>query len=867
MKLNLVIIHLDMVIDTLHLDEGEYTIGRSSQNNIVVQHFSLEPAQGRIFFEDSVWYYQDLKGGFKKSISHNSALSVSSQIDIATEEFVESGKAKLANYHTLKDHHQTKLNKRLALVSTLIFVMGLATILGYGLLRNGQSGVSQNRLLNKVRTKIVEFESKSDPRAIEDYKKYGGLGDDDFKETSGFCTGFLMGPNVVLTAAHCLLGSMVIDLNNDFYIKTSDGKQHEVVEILGFDVKRDFLYLRTEGMESYGHLDFADSYEIEQKVYTVGNVHGEGIAIRDGIISSESIDQDEPDVKFIRYSAGTSPGNSGGPLLNQNGEVVALVFASTYSENFNLGTSVEDLKPAYERFVNPTTEKQMLNLALRRLLNFKPAPLLQSLSIPYLPQFDEHPEVNEIFKQISIDLEMPMDFDKVDEAILTPLNKAVIEAYFDVQELLRKKGEIVLDWKSFVSNETPAILPTQFDASQSVFVKKNGRYYPYLAGLIDSPSKPDFVKYKTQFKKEDKFDFQAYGYNIHIHDSPLDLLPTDVFYKPKNENGNKPRLQNLAFGAPYSQLLITGSDDLRTKGFYNLKLFLKNFTGGDGALASVNSRFIRPQSAKDFVVKDFGLEEEQIQVADVVDRWGRPWKRSRLKLFESLNILSYCTELPEGAFCTARAINVDNNHLLTILENNYRKFILSHLLINAYFWEPKTLKSFITDGKAKPFPSLNGVDLKIEGNMLEGAVSGLPFEFKIENLKNIQSVRIQTGLIGNDKGSEWSGFGVDWIQIEEKKDLVCGLGVEIFESQSAFILNFLRDRKKQEKMKKIKGEDAKPLPGVWYKPFRGFKTPFQIYGYCAPLEEDPRVSGQYFVDFKNAKPYIYKYNVTLPKEG
>ena len=38
---------------------------------------------------------------------------------------------------------------------------------------------------------------------------------------------------------------------------------------------------------------------------------------------------DEPDVKFIRYSAGTSPGNSGGPLLDARGRIVALVFAST----------------------------------------------------------------------------------------------------------------------------------------------------------------------------------------------------------------------------------------------------------------------------------------------------------------------------------------------------------------------------------------------------------------------------------------------------------------------------------------------------------------------------------------------------------
>ena len=134
-------------------------------------------------------------------------------------------------------------------------------------------------------------------------------------------------------------------------------------------------------MESYGHLEFAEDYKIEQKVYTVGNVHGEGIAIRDGIISSKSSDPDEPDIKFIRYSAGTSPGNSGGPLLDANGDIVALVFASTRTENFNLGTPSEDLIEAYERFVQNRGKKQTVNLAIKRVLNFKPDIMLQSLSL------------------------------------------------------------------------------------------------------------------------------------------------------------------------------------------------------------------------------------------------------------------------------------------------------------------------------------------------------------------------------------------------------------------------------------------------------------------------------------------------------
>lgn len=859
MDLNLVIIHLDMVVDTLHLEPGDYTLGRSSKNNIVVQHFSLHPEHGRIFYEDGQWFYENFDKKRTVAINNRESIELSDQISLATQEHVESGKTKLTEFSLLRGAHRAKLNKRLAIVGSVVAALLLATIISYQHFRGGGRTVNESTLLNRVRTKIVEFEVSKDEASIAALKKYAGLRDSDFKETSGFCTGFLVGPNIVLTAGHCLLGRLVIDMNNDFYIKTSDGKSHQIKEVLGFDVKRDFLFFRTEGMEAYGHLNFAKDYQIEQKVYTVGNVHGEGIAIRDGIISSETSDPDEPDVKFLRYSAGTSPGNSGGPLLDNNGDVVALVFAATGTENFNLGTSSKDLSEAYEKYVDGSDQKQTINLAMKRVLNFRPAYMLQALSLPYLPQFDEYPEISQKFAEVAIDVEVPIEFGKVVETILDPLNKRVIEAFYEVQDILKKNKEVVLDWESFVTNKTPAILPSQFDASQNIFIKKNNRYYPFVSGLIDSPSKADVTKYREQLDKEGVFDFQAYGYNIEIADKKFDLLDSDVLYKPKDASGNKQRLQNLAMGAPYSELLVKGEKDLRTPDFFGLKLFMKNFVGEAGFITTAYSRFLRPQAMKDFSVTNLEINNEDIQTAEVKDRFNRVWKRSRIKIFESINIITYCIELPEGTMCIGRAFNLYNNYLLTIIENNFRKFILSHLLINPYFWEKKSLVSFIEKGNAKNLPSMNGVNLTLKADKIEGSLSLFPFQFEIPNPEKVESIRLQTGIYGDDEKANWTGFGLEWVQREKNKDQVCGLGVEAFESNSAFILNFLRDRRKQEKLKKIKGEEAKPLPGVWFRPIRGGKYPLQAYGYCAPLEEDPRISGQSFVDFKSAKPFKYKH--------
>ncbi len=860
MNLKLAIIHLDMVVETLDLEPGEYTLGRSSSNNIVVQHFSLDPEHGKLFFNEGQWTYENAEASRTHVINNREIFYISDQIGFATAAYVESGKTKLDFYSVVHGEHKAKVKQRVLMVGAVVALLMAVSLFGYMAIRQEPESVQQSKLISRVRDKIVEFETNRDDEAIAEIKKYAKLQDSDFKESSGFCTGFLVGPNVVLTAAHCLMGRMVIDINNDFYLKTADGEQHQIKKVLGFDVKRDFLFLETQGMEDYGHLDFAENYEIEQKVYTVGNVHGEGIAIRDGIISSESSDLDEPDVKFLRYSAGTSPGNSGGPLLDENGDIVALVFAATNSENFNLGTPSKDLKLAYEKYVGGS-EPQTIELAMKRVLNFKPALMLQSLSLPYLPQFDEYPEAARAFTEIKIDVTVPMDFAKVDELILNPLNAKVLETFFSVQNLLRQKNEVVLDWKSYTSDETPAILPSQFDLSQSVFQKINDRYYPQLAGLIDTPSKADFIKYKEQLKKEKKFDFQAYGYNIENTPDKVDLLVSDVFYQPKNDSGNKERLQNLSYGAPYSQLIVYGDNDLRNPGFFGLKLFMKNFIGKQGILANSVSRFVRPAAMKDFTIQNLDLKTEDIRSDSVKDRLGRTWQREWVTVFEVTNILTYCTEMPEGTFCIGRVFNVYNDHLLKIIEDNFRNFIVSHLIINPYFWEKQALLEFLSADKAANLPSMNGVSLQTSGDVIKGSLSLFPLQFEIPNAQKVESLRLQTGLYKGAEQVSWTGYGLEWVQRDEKKDLVCGLGLEAFETQSAFMLNFLRDRRKQEKLRKIKGEDPKPLPGVWYKPFRGLKTPFQLYGYCAPLEEDPRVADQFFVDFKNAKPLRFKHTI------
>ena len=212
MKLLLAIIHRDMVIDTLELEPGSYKLGRSQENNIVVQHFSLQRHHGEVFYEEDQWFYRDIESGRTRLINNAESISMSSEVSLATSDFVEHKRADISDFSSVFKKHQSKLKYRVSVVSGLIAALLLISVGGYQLVKTNKP-MNANNLLNNVRTKIVEFEVNKDAKAIQDLKDFASLQDSDFKETSGFCTGFLVAPNVVLTASHCLFGSMVVDIN------------------------------------------------------------------------------------------------------------------------------------------------------------------------------------------------------------------------------------------------------------------------------------------------------------------------------------------------------------------------------------------------------------------------------------------------------------------------------------------------------------------------------------------------------------------------------------------------------------------------------------------------------------------------------
>ena len=106
-----------------------------------------------------------------------------------------------------------------------------------------------------------------------------GVDEEDFVEGLGFCSGFIVAPDVVLTASHCLHGPAYLEVNTDFEVVTDDGVRHRPARLLGFDVQRDYLLLEVPGLERYGVLELSADVRVGEPVYTIGHSNRSAAAL------------------------------------------------------------------------------------------------------------------------------------------------------------------------------------------------------------------------------------------------------------------------------------------------------------------------------------------------------------------------------------------------------------------------------------------------------------------------------------------------------------------------------------------------------------------------------------------------------------
>ncbi|MDO9400541.1 MAG: serine protease [Polaromonas sp.] len=158
-------------------------------------------------------------------------------------------------------------------------------------------------------------------------------------------TAFALANGQFVSAAH------VVSLGADsvrrrIHLRNAEGVIVRLDRVLKFSTARDFIVFTVKDYVPAGVLEPSAAQRKNDKIFTVGNALGEGVIARDGMYTSDTLEEEDGRWSWIRFSAAASPGNSGGPLVDRDGRVIGVVLRKSENENLNFALPISEVLKA-----------------------------------------------------------------------------------------------------------------------------------------------------------------------------------------------------------------------------------------------------------------------------------------------------------------------------------------------------------------------------------------------------------------------------------------------------------------------------------------------------------------------------------------
>ncbi len=137
----------------------------------------------------------------------------------------------------------------------------------------------------------------------------------DVSQGSGF---FIASGGYIVTNAHVMEGAVAAT------IITYDGANHKVYKV-GENSGMDIILLKINETD-YIPLALGNSNDVKQgePVITIGNPYGLQFSVSQGIVSNIHQEGENGLKAYIQIDAALNPGNSGGPLISNDGKVIGI---------------------------------------------------------------------------------------------------------------------------------------------------------------------------------------------------------------------------------------------------------------------------------------------------------------------------------------------------------------------------------------------------------------------------------------------------------------------------------------------------------------------------------------------------------------
>ena len=136
----------------------------------------------------------------------------------------------------------------------------------------------------------------------------------DVGQGSGF---FITSDGYVVTNAHVLEGARLANA------VTYDGETFSL-RLIGYDIEKDVAVLKANGNFDYLRFGNSNDVKIGDKVIAIGNPLGLSFSVSEGIISAKDRKGDNNLPYYFQTDVSLNPGNSGGPLIDNSGEIIGI---------------------------------------------------------------------------------------------------------------------------------------------------------------------------------------------------------------------------------------------------------------------------------------------------------------------------------------------------------------------------------------------------------------------------------------------------------------------------------------------------------------------------------------------------------------
>jgi len=159
--------------------------------------------------------------------------------------------------------------------------------------------------------------------------------EDKSKQPISLGSGFILENGKVVTNLHVIEGAKY-----GYILENGSSKKHTIKGYYQIDKINDLVILSVPSLTAQPlALSTLDKPEIGERIYAIGNPKGLSGTISEGIVSGIRSMENK---SLIQITAPISPGSSGGPVINNKGEVIGVAVGTlTSGQNLNFAIPVK----------------------------------------------------------------------------------------------------------------------------------------------------------------------------------------------------------------------------------------------------------------------------------------------------------------------------------------------------------------------------------------------------------------------------------------------------------------------------------------------------------------------------------------------